>query len=131
MQHISSLESVRGGCTVELNNEMIRRSFLPSINVIIYELMLPLIVLKSAGAGSDEGAGFSTGASAAGEGAGGLGEKSVERGTGVSPGIYGGAHVCIRKEVSNSTKLGAGKICASLRVRAMMDFQYIKVRSCT
>ena len=82
---------------MELNNDMIRRSFLPSINVIIYELMLPLIVLQSAGAESDEGAGFGTGAGAAGAGSGGLVAKLVERGTGASPGIYGGAHIWIKE----------------------------------
>ena len=93
--------------------------------------MLILIVLRAAGAGSGEGAGVGAVVGVSGAGAGGMRARPVERGTGVSPDICSGAHVWIRKELRNSTKLGSGKICSSLRLRALMDCQYHKVQSCT
>ena len=109
---------------MELNNDMICKSFLPSINARISEFMLLLIVLQAVGSGAGEGAGVGAGvvAGASRSGAGSMGAKPVERGAGSSTGIYGDAHVWISKEVRNSMKLGAEKIRASLRVRALIEY---------
>ena len=93
--------------------------------------MFLLIVLRAIGAGAREGAGVRACTGASGARAGGLSAELVDRGVGASPGICGGFHIWINKEVSNSTKLGAEKICASLRVRELVDFQYTKVQSWT
>ena len=116
---------------MELNNNLICRSFLPSINVRISELMLLLIFLRAAGVGAGEDSVVGTCVGVVDAGSGGMGTKPVERGVGGILGICICAHVWIIKELRNSKQLGAGKIRAWLRVRVLMDFQYTKVQSCT